>query len=34
MTVLRGGGWIGRGLWEGISSGGWNVVLRDMRKIF
>ena len=29
MTVLRGGGWIERGLW----GGGWNVVLRDMRKI-
>ena len=34
MTVLRGGGWIERGLWGGgILRGGWNVVLRDMRKI-
>ena len=34
MTVLRGGGWIERGLWGGgILSRGWNVVLRDMRKI-
>ena len=35
MTVLRGGGWIERGLWGGGESfkGGWNVVLRDMRKI-
>lgn len=33
MTVLRVGGWIERGLRERILSGGWNVVLRDMRKI-
>ena len=34
MTVLRGGGWIERGLWGGGGlRGGWNVVLRDMRKI-
>ena len=33
MTVLRGDGWSERGLWEGICSGGWNAVLRDMRNI-
>lgn len=34
MTVLRGGGWIERGLWGFVLfKGGWSVVLRDMRKI-